>query len=64
MAHPNVIVTPHQAYLTKEALQEIADQTIKNLDFWQQDKCVGKACVCAKNCRVKVRETAISSAVK
>ena len=28
----NVLITPHQAYLTKEALQEIADQTIKNLD--------------------------------
>lgn len=32
MAQKNVLVTPHQAYLTKEALQEIADQTIKNLD--------------------------------
>jgi len=40
-----------QTYLTGEALQQIADQTIKNLDLWQQDKCVGKACVCVKNCR-------------
>jgi len=32
MAQKNVLVTPHQAYLTHEALQEIADQTIKNLD--------------------------------
>jgi len=32
LAHPNVLVTPHQAYLTREALQDIADQTIKNLD--------------------------------
>jgi D-lactate dehydrogenase len=48
---PNVLVTPHQAYLTKEALQEIADETIKSLDLWQQDKCVGKACVCAKDCK-------------
>jgi hypothetical protein len=39
------------AYSAGEALQQIADQTIKNLDLWQQDKCVGKACVCAKNCR-------------
>jgi len=38
MAHPNVLVTPHQAFLTKEALQQIADQTIKNLDLWQQEK--------------------------
>lgn len=33
MQYPNVIVTPHQAYLTKEALQQIADQTIQNLDL-------------------------------
>jgi D-lactate dehydrogenase len=32
--YDNVIITPHQAYLTKEALQEIADQTIKNLDYY------------------------------
>jgi len=51
MQHPNVLITPHQAYLTREALQEIADQTIKNLDFWQRDKCLGKACICDKNCK-------------
>jgi D-lactate dehydrogenase len=51
MNHPNVLITPHQAYLTHEALQQIADQTIKNIDLWQQDKCVGKACICVKNCR-------------
>jgi D-lactate dehydrogenase len=51
MQHPNVLVTPHQAYLTREALQEIADQTIKNLDMWQKEKCVGKACVCGEHCR-------------
>ena len=32
LAHPNVIITPHQAFLTNEALTEIAAQTIKNLD--------------------------------
>jgi D-lactate dehydrogenase len=51
LTYPNVLVTPHQAYLTKEALQEIADQTIKNLDLWQQNKCVGKACICQKDCQ-------------
>jgi D-lactate dehydrogenase len=50
MSYPNVIVTPHQAYLTREALQEIANQTIKNLDLWQANKCVGKACICEKEC--------------
>lgn len=49
--HPNVLVTPHQNNLSPEALQQIADQTIKTLDLWQQDKCVGKACVCNKSCR-------------
>jgi hypothetical protein len=43
--------TSGEAYSTGKALHQIADQTIKNLDLWQQDKCVGKACVCAKNCR-------------
>ena len=47
----NVIITPHQAYLTKEALQEIADQTIKTLDRWQQNPCTVDACTCGKNCR-------------
>jgi len=34
LRHSNVLITPHQAYLTKEALQEIADQTINNLDIF------------------------------
>jgi len=51
---PNVLITPHQAYLTREALQQIAVQTIRNLDMWQQNKCVGKACVCARNCRALI----------
>lgn len=38
MKHSNVLVTPHQAYLTKESLQEIADHTIKTLDEWQNEK--------------------------
>jgi len=59
MSYPNVIVTPHQAYLTREALQEIANQTIKNLDLWQSSKCVGEACVCAANCRVKEKPATI-----
>ncbi len=33
--HPNVLITPHQGFLTREALQEIALATIKNLDTWQ-----------------------------
>jgi D-lactate dehydrogenase len=37
MNNKNVLITPHQAYLTKEALQEIADQTIKNLDSYSEE---------------------------
>jgi D-lactate dehydrogenase len=37
MHYKNVLITPHQAYLTKEALQEIADQTIKNLDIFNEN---------------------------
>ena len=53
MALPNVLVTPHQAYLTKEALTEIAHQTINSLDLWQTGKCAGNACVCLTNCSPK-----------
>lgn len=35
LTYPNVLVTPHQSFLTNEALQQIADQTIRNLDNWQ-----------------------------
>ena len=42
--HPNVIVTPHQAYLTVEALNEIALRTIQNLDEWQKGSARGKVC--------------------
>jgi D-lactate dehydrogenase len=54
LQHENVILTPHQAYLTREALQAIADQTIKRLDLWQQNKCAGGACACGENCRHKI----------
>lgn len=45
MDQPNVLITPHQGFLTGEALQEIALETIKKLDsleqlrdgFWKED---------------------------
>ncbi|MNJ95570.1 D-lactate dehydrogenase [compost metagenome] len=36
MEYPNVLISPHQGFLTKEALQEIAKQTIDILDHWDQ----------------------------
>ena len=42
--HSRVLVTPHQAFLTKEALQIIAEKTIMNLDMWHAEKRVDEAC--------------------
>lgn len=53
IGHPNVLITPNQAFLTREALEEIATQTIQNLDNWQREKCNGDACACNKPCQFK-----------
>ncbi|WP_017257715.1 2-hydroxyacid dehydrogenase [Pedobacter arcticus] len=62
---PNVVVTPHQAFLTTEALQDIAAQTIKNLDLWQLGQCTGDACACTTVCEenLKNRESLDDSTV-
>lgn len=39
--HSRVLITPHQAFLTKEALEIIADKTIRNLDTWNAEKSAG-----------------------
>ena len=36
MTFPNVLVTSHQAFLTKEALQQIAGTTLQNIRSYQQ----------------------------
>ena len=42
---PNVIVTSHQAFLTAEALSNIADTTLNNIrEFYGSDKCVNEVC--------------------
>ena len=33
--HPKVVLTPHQAFATKEALQNIAEATVYNLNCWE-----------------------------
>jgi D-lactate dehydrogenase len=58
--HPNVLITPHQGFLTKEALQEIANQTINNLDLWQQERCVGDACASDNKCAEKTLGAAVA----
>ena len=46
----NVPAPSIQENTTTTYLQAVANQTIKNLDLWQQGKCVGNACACEKNC--------------
>ena len=42
---PNVIVSSHQAFLTEEALANIAQTTVKNLlDFSQTGECANELC--------------------
>lgn len=48
--HSRVLLTPHQAFLTEEALQVIAEKTITNLDAWETHKCAADACCCDKEC--------------
>lgn len=42
---PNVIVTSHQAFLTSEALSNIADVTLANIkEFFTEDACANEIC--------------------
>ena len=42
---PNVIVTSHQAFLTEEALENIAETTVQNLlDFFERNQCPNELC--------------------
>ena len=38
MSFKNVLITPHQAFLTTTALKNIADTTVYNLDAWTEGK--------------------------
>ena len=38
MTFPNVLITSHQAFLTREALEKIAQTTGYNLDCWQEGR--------------------------
>lgn len=42
---PNVIVTSHQAFLTEEALMNIAETTVKNIiEFFENGQCPNELC--------------------
>lgn len=53
---PNVIVTSHQAFLTEEALENIAETTVKNLlDFFKKGECSNELCYrcgSAEDCKI------------
>ena len=38
LTYPNVFLTGHQAYLTREALTTIADAVVASLDAWAQSQ--------------------------
>ncbi|MGB5273741.1 MAG: NAD(P)-dependent oxidoreductase, partial [Flavobacteriaceae bacterium] len=40
LSFPNVLLSPHQAFITDEALANIAETTFVNIDCWEQ----GKSC--------------------
>ncbi len=54
---PNVIVTSHQAYLTHEALENIAETTVQNIaSFFEKGTCENELCYhCGRvdNCKAK-----------
>jgi D-lactate dehydrogenase len=36
--HSRILLTPHMAFLTEEALQIISEKTIRNLDLWEAER--------------------------
>lgn len=47
MMMPNVIITSHQAFLTREALENIADTTYQNvLEYMEEKALTNEICYC------------------
>jgi D-lactate dehydrogenase len=38
LSYPNVLITGHQGYLTREALTHIAEAVVASLDAWAENK--------------------------
>lgn len=55
ISFPNVLVTSHQAFFTREALSNIANTTLQNIDdFFQNRPLVNEICYqCSDGCRKK-----------
>lgn len=60
MTMPNVLVTSHQAFLTEEALSNIAETTVKNINtFFEDGKCENEICYrCGKSAECKKNRVA------
>jgi len=54
ISRPNVILTSHQAFLTEEALENIASTTIQNLDeFFEGKELTNEVCYYCDKQKVK-----------
>jgi D-lactate dehydrogenase len=42
LTFPNVVITSHQAFLTKEALHNIAQQTLDNIEAFSSGKLINQ----------------------
>ena len=51
LTFPNVLMTSHQGFLTKEALQKIAKTTLQNIQDFQDGKVLLNAVCANKNLR-------------
>ena len=53
VSRPNVIVTSHQAFLTEEALSNIASVTLSNIDkFFNEGIVQNEVCYCCKSGKI------------
>jgi len=41
--------TPYE----NQSIEGVAKQTIRNLNFWENGKCIGRACCCTRDCTAK-----------
>jgi D-lactate dehydrogenase len=53
LTFPNVLMTSHQAFLTKEALQNIAITTLENIDKFNKTGIVAKERIVSPECCLK-----------
>jgi len=58
LTFPNVLITSHQAFFTKEALKSIAETTIQNIkDFYTDQKIINEICYMCEGKKCLKKET-------